>query len=286
MESIKKKSPAIILKMKALFPTLSKSEKKVVNQIYKDPEKVIHLSVAGLAESCNVSEATVVRTCRTLGLDGYQDLKVTLAQDIVTPLQAINEEISSADTTNVIIDKIFQSTYHTLEFTHDNLKTATIEAAATAIMEAKNVLIIGLGNSHAIALDMVHKFLRLGINAEEFLDSHIQTIRATFLTKDDVLIAISHSGSTKDIVDCAKLAKKNGATVISFTNIGTSPLTKIADIKLYTASNETKYRIVSVDSRIAQMTIVDCIYTLIATREKGAVTEFRKIEAALENKKY
>ena len=79
-------SPALVLKMQALLPTLSKSEQKVATYIIENPEKVIYQSVAELAEESGVSDPTVVRACQRLGLSGYQELKVTLAQDIVTPL--------------------------------------------------------------------------------------------------------------------------------------------------------------------------------------------------------
>ena len=276
----------MILKMKTLYPSLSKAEQRVVDYICKDPGKIIHLSVAGLAEECGSSEATVIRCCRSLGLQGYQDLKVTLAQDIVTPLESINEEIKPNDTAKVITDKVFQSTMHTLQFTHDTLQIESIEKAADCIMNAKSILIVGLGNSHAISLDLEHKLLRLGLPADTYLDSHFQTIKATFLTKEDCLIAISHSGSTKDIVDCARIAKAQGATVISFSNIGKSPLTEYADIQLFTASNETKYRIEAIDSRIAQMAIIDCIYTIIAMKKPNTVEGFRRIVKNLQSKKY
>jgi len=98
------REPALLLKMKHLYTSLSKAEKLVIDQIILDPSKVIHLSVAGLAEQCGTSEATVVRACRRLGLEGYQDLKVTLAQDIVSPLESINEEIEPGDDANKIVD--------------------------------------------------------------------------------------------------------------------------------------------------------------------------------------
>jgi DNA-binding MurR/RpiR family transcriptional regulator len=133
---------------------------------------------------------------------------------------------------------------------------------------------------------MQHKLLRLGLNAVSICDTHIQMIRASFLSKEDCVFAISHSGSSRDIVSCAELARNQGATIISLTDIGTSPLNKIADIKLYTASKETKYRIVAIDSRIAQLTLIGCIYTIIATRKAEVVEGFRKIEKALKTKKY
>lgn len=280
------KLPALLLKMRSLYSSLSKAEQQVVDYIMENPEKVIYLSVAGLAENSGVSDATVVRTCRSLGLNGYQDLKVTLAQDIVTPLQSIHEEIEEDDDASVIISKVFQGTMHALTFTHDTLNVESVVKAAEAIMNARMLIIIGLGNSHSIALDFQHKMLRLGINAVAHCDSHMQAIVCSNLTDEDVLFAISHSGSSKDIVDSAEIAKSLGATTISLTNIGVSPLNKLTDIQLYTASKETKYRIVAMSSRIAQMAVIDSIYTIIAARTPKVVENFRKIEKMLNPKKY
>ncbi len=265
---------------------MSKSEQQVIDYISKNPEQVIYLSVAGLAENSGVSDATVIRACRSIGLNGYQELKVTLAQDIVSPLQSIHEEIGPEDTPSVIIDKVFQGTLHAVNFTHDIIKANDIEKAADVMFKAHRIIIVGLGNSHAIAMDLQHKLLRLGIDAISLADSHLQAITATSIGSDDVMFAISHSGSSRDIVENAQLAKANGATIISLTNIGSSPLTEVADIKLYTASRETKYRILALSSRIVQMIIIDCIYTIIATRKPDAIDNFYKIEKALNTKKY
>ncbi|MGE4283478.1 MAG: MurR/RpiR family transcriptional regulator [Clostridia bacterium] len=282
-----KKVPALIMKVKALYSSLSKSEERVADYIIAHPEEVIYLSVAGLAENSGVSDATVVRTCQKIGMSSYQDLKVTLAQDIVTPIQSIHEEIEENDSTEVIIEKIFQSTLHTLRFTYDTLKAETLKMAAEVISNSNRVNIYGLGNSHSIALDLQHKLMRLGINAYAYTDSHIQCIASTYLKKNDTVFAISHSGSSKDVVSAAEIAKKNGATVISLTNIGRSPLYNIADIQLCTASNETRYRILALSSRAAQMTIIDVIYTLIAFDKKSVTVEgFRKIEKEMQAKKY
>jgi DNA-binding MurR/RpiR family transcriptional regulator len=280
------KLPALLLKMKSLYPSLSRAEQQVVDYIIENPEKVIYLSVAGLAENSGVSDATVVRTCRSLGLNGYQDLKVTLAQDIVTPLQSIHEEIEESDDASVIINKVFQGTMHALTFTHDTLNVDSVVKAAETIMQARLLVIIGLGNSHSIALDFQHKMLRLGIKAVAHSDSHMQAIVCSNLSSEDVLFAISHSGSSKDIVDSTRIAKSQGAKTISLTNIGVSPLNKITDIQLYTASKETKYRIVAMSSRIAQMAVIDSIYTIIAAKTPTVVESFRKIEKMLNPKKY
>ena len=278
--------PTLLLRMETMRDSLGQAERKVVDYILENPEKVIYLSVAGLAEQSGVSDATVVRACRKLGLSGYQDFKVTLAQDIVTPMQNIHEEISDEDPAEVIVDKVFQGTMQALTMTHDALDVNAIVKAADAIENARRVVILCMGSSHSVAIDLQHKLMRLGIDAVAYMDSHMQTISTSLLTENDVVFSISHSGSSKDVVDNTKLAKANGATTISMTSIGSSPLSKITDIQLYTASKETQYRIVALSSRIAQETIIDTIYTLIAIRNEKYVDGFHKIEKAIQRKKY
>lgn len=280
------KTPALILKIMALKDGLSKSEQRVCDYIIENPTEVIHFSVSELAERSGVSDATVVRTCRKIGSSSYQDLKVTLAQDIVTPLQTINEEITSEDSTSQVLGKVFQSTLYTLNYTYEILNVSAVEQAVEALMSAQRIEVCGLGNSHAVANDIQHKFMRLGLPVTAYTDNHLQIMSAALLSPKDVLFAISHSGSSRDIVHCAKVAKKNGATVVSLTNIGRSPLYDLADIRLCTASSETRYRILALSSRLAQMTIVDAIYTLIALRKDGVIDGFHAIEKELGSTKY
>lgn len=280
------KIPSLLLRMQMMRDSLGRAERKVIDYVLENPEKVIYLSVAGLAELSGVSDATVVRACRKIGLSGYQDFKVTLAQDVVTPMQSIHEEISENDSESAIINKVFQGTMQALTLTHDSLDIDAIVKAANYIKNAKRVVILGMGSSHPVALDLQHKLLRLGIDASAYMDSHMQTIATSLLSEDDVVFAISHSGSSKDVVDNIRLAKNNGAVTISLTSIGSSPLSKITDVQLYTVSKETKYRIVALSSRIAQEAIIDSIYTLIAVQDPKYVDGFRKIEKAIQRKKY
>ena len=284
MSPVPERSPALLLKMRAMRELFSAAERRVLDYILANPDKVIYLSVAGLADLSGVSDATVVRTCQKLGLAGYQALKVTLAQDLVTPLQNIHEEVRAEDDAAAILDKVVQSTIHTLTLTHDTVKPETLEAAACAILGARRVCIYGLGNSHAVALDLQHKLNRLGLDAAAFTDPHLQAINASYCGPGDLVFAISHSGSSRDIVDSVRIARARGARIITLTSMGVSPLQREADIALFTASQETRYRIVALSSRIAQITLVDVIYTIAAMRKEGAVEGFHRVEQALQAK--
>jgi len=277
----------ILLKMQTLVKNMSKAEQKVISYILSRPEQVIHLSVSGLAENSGVSEATVVRTCRKIGMSGYQDLKVTLAQSLISPLKSIHEEIDAGDSPTVVIHKVFESTKHTLDYTRDILDVRTVEQAAKCLQDAARVIIFGVGNSHSVVIDMQHKLMRLGINATGFTDSHMQVIAAAVATPDTIVVGISNSGSSIDVVEAVKTCKLKGCKTISLTNIGRSPLSKICDINLVTASRETEFRVIALSSRVAQMVIIDCIYTLIALNKKDeAMHNFLKIEEGMRPKKY
>ena len=251
----KKQTPAMLLKIKSMRENLSKAELLVCDYIIEHPEEVIYLSVSELAAKSGVSDATVIRASQKIGSSSYQDLKISLAQDIVTPLQSVNEEIEAGDPTNVVVEKVFQGILHTLNYTYRLQDGGMLERAADMLFGANRICICGLGNSHAIAEDIQHKLMRLGLNATAYSDNHLQVICSSFLKKGDVLFAVSHSGSSRDVVHAAEIALEGGAAVISLTNVGRSPLADISTIALHTASNETRYRRVALSSRIAQMAI-------------------------------
>ena len=268
---------ALLLRIENSLPNLSKSERKVAEYIRGNPRGIIDLSVAALADACGVSDPTVVRAYKKLGFSGYEDLKLTLAQATVSPDEIIHEEISAEDSVQAVRDKVFQSAVLALQFTRDMLEPDTLAAA-------RKIVIFGLGGSAPVAMDLHHKLLRLGLNAAVYTDPHLQVIACNYLDERDAVFAVSHSGSSRCVVDSTQIAKHRGAKVISLTSAGKNPLSKLADISLNTNSKETKYRVVSIASRVAALTIADSIYTYIAMRTDGAKS--LQIEKSMESLKY
>lgn len=236
------------------------------------------------AKTCGVSDPTVVRAYKKLGFSGYEDLKLTLAQATVSPEEIIHEEISAEDSVQAVRDKVFQSAVLALQFTRDMLEPETLDAAAQMLMNARKIVIFGLGGSAPVAMDLHHKLLRLGLNAAVYTDPHLQVIACNYLDERDAVLAVSHSGSSRCVVDSTQIAKHRGAKVISLTSAGKNPLSKLADVSLSTHSKETKYRVVSIASRVAALTIADSIYTYIAMRTDGAKS--LQIEKSMESLKY
>ena len=281
---MQREDSALGFKIRSMIPELSKSEAMVAEYIAGCPEEVINLSVSALADCCGVSEPTVIRACRNLGFSGYQALKIALIQSISAPVSFAGEEVTAEDNMASAIQKVFGAATDAISLTRSSLDTAVMERAAEMLLQAKRVFIFGVGGSAAVAADVQHKFLRLGLDAHALSDVNLQTITAAYAGEGDVVFAISHSGSSKVVVDNTRLAKNNGATVISLSSMGKSPLTELADLSLYTAANETRYRIVAISSRIAELTIIDTLYSYMSFRTGKA--ENLIIEKAIEDQMY
>ncbi len=279
-----KEDSALIFKIRRLIPELSKSEAMVAEYISANPGEVINLSVSALADCCGVSEPTVIRACRNIGFSGYQALKIALIQSLNAPIQCDGEEVTAKDGMANAIQKVFAAAVDAVNLTRDNLNAADMENAAEALLRARRILIFGVGGSAAVASDVEHKFSRLGLDAAAYSDLNLQAIVSAYAKKADVVFAISHSGSSKAVVDNAQIAKSNGATVISLSSMGKSPLTELADISLFTSANETRYRIVAISSRIAELTIIDALYSYMSFRTGNE--ENLKIEKAIEDQMY
>lgn len=280
-------SKAFYSRIQEKLESLSKMERKTAECMAENQDKLIYASITELAELAGTSEATVTRVCTKLGYSGFQALKVSVARELVSQQEKIHEDLKADSPPEMIIDKIFSSAIHTLTMTRKALDGKAVASSIEALCRARRIVIVGNGNSGAIALDAQHKFLRIGLNVSAYTDDHMQMIAVVSMTKDDVLIAISHSGSSRDVAEAMQVAKENGATVISITNNGISPVSKLADIRLYTYSQETKYRTYAISSRMAELTIIDTLYTGVSLRlGDKAIQNFEALEKALVVKKY
>ena len=274
-----------LLQVKVLYDKMGRAEKKIADWVLAHPGDLIPLSICELAERCDCSEATIVRFARRLGCTGYQELKISIARD--EGKTNVSDKVKKGDNCFEIYEKVSNDIYCSLEKTKESLDKESLEKAGKAILGAEIVSVYGLGNSAAVAIDAQHKFLRAGCNAFAYSDNHMQAINASHLKKGDVAIGISHSGSSKDVVEALKLAREKGATTICLTNEGKSPILKQSDIVLFTSSNETRHSILGLNSRIAQLAIIDSLYLyLVSHKDDLALKAIEDTERALLSKKY
>lgn len=276
---------SVFLTIRSNYKDMGPGEKKIADCLSENPKSILPLSITDFAHLVGCGDATVVRFAKRLGLGGYQNLKLALAQEIST-LSDEKAQISMEDSCYDIFVKRIHDIKVSLENTASALDEEKLEEAAKAIMNSKRIVIFGLGNSASIAHDAQHKFLRVGLNASACSDNHLQAIIASHLDKDTVAIAVTHSGQSSDIVDALKISRICGAKTICVTNYNKSPITEVSDICLFTKSDETEHSILAMSSRIAQLTIFDAIYTyIIANSHSSAVNAIRNTETALKDKK-
>lgn len=260
-------------KIRSYYARLSEKEKKIADYILEHPEKIIHSTINEVSEDLRVADATVFRFCKRIGFKGYQAMKIALASEIIKPTQRIYDDINELDDEKVVTEKVFQSNIRTLENTLNIIDSQAIKVAVQMLINANRVEFYGTGGSAVIAIDAYHKFIRSGIKAFAFMDSHFQLMSASQLTKNDVAVLISHSGKNKDTLAILNAAKENGAKTIGITSFPKSPLGQNVDVALYSSSEETEYRSEALASRIGQLSIMDALYVNIMVLNKENAKE-------------
>ncbi|WP_205173498.1 MurR/RpiR family transcriptional regulator [Bacillus pakistanensis] len=266
---MKKDHQHCLASIRSHYPQFSVTEKKIADYILENPTHIIHSTINGMAEDLGVADSTVFRFCKRIGFKGYQAMKIALASEIVTPLKDIHERVDEGDSVQAVATKVFRSNMKTIEDTLMVLNEENLLKAVDAMDGARGIEFFGSGGSGVIALDAYHKFIRTGMRVHATSDSHIQLMTASQMTEADCAVFISHSGSTKDILQILNQVKETGAKTIGITNFAKSPLSDKVDIPLYTVSEETDYRSEALSSRIAQLTLIDALYVNIMVRREA-----------------
>ena len=273
-------------RIRGAYSTLSKKEQRIADYILKQPEQIIHHTINQVADDLDVAESTVFRFCQRVGFKGYQALKIALASDVVAPLQDIHEDITETDTALEIAEKIFSTNGKTIESTRQILEGDSLEKTVELFLGARRIDFFGSGGSAVVALDAYHKFVRSGLQVSAILESHMQLMSASQLTTEDVAVVISHSGASKETLDIAKLLKEKGVPTVAITNYAKSPLSKIADVSLYTVSQETAFRSEALASRIAELSLIDALFTAVMMRRGDAArASLQRMREAIANRR-
>jgi len=264
------------LKIKESLNAMSPSERKVANYILNNTDEAVGLFIGELAERCGTSKASVIRMCRTLNYDGYREFAIALASDVASekPDDGAYTDIRAGDDLDTIIKNVCHNNKKSIEDTYKVLNSKDVEKAIQILHKARRILFFGVGASGLIALDAQQKFIRINKNAWAHTDQHMQATSAANLSKNDAVVVISYSGETADIIESVKVARESGATIISITKYGVSTLSEISDINLFLSSPETTMRSGAMASRIAQLTIVDIIFTGVASLEYPYIKKY------------
>ncbi|MET9602122.1 MurR/RpiR family transcriptional regulator [Streptomyces sp. NPDC006459] len=255
--------------MRALGPSLPRSVQAVADAVAADPATCARLTVSALAEHTGTSEATVVRTARLLGYPGYRDLRLALAalaaQQESGAAPAVTVDIAVDDPLADVVAKLAHEEAQTLTDTAAALDLTQLAAAVTALAAARRIDIYGVGASALVGQDLAQKLLRIGLLAHAHSDPHLAVTGAVQLRPGDVAVAITHSGTTGDVIEPLRVAFGRGATTVALTGRPNSPVTRHADLVLATsAARETQLRPAAMSSRTSQLLVVDCLFVGVA----------------------
>jgi DNA-binding MurR/RpiR family transcriptional regulator len=269
-----------------MYNDLTKAEQKIADYILQNSANVIHMTISELADASQSAEATIFRFCRKLNFVGFQGLKIALAGDLFSPERSVYQEVEMNDSAEVFAPKIFNIINEGLQDTLKVLDLSALEKAIDALAAARHIDAYGLGGSSIIAADIEHRFMRFGIPVRSYCDPHFQIASASLLQQGDVIVAISHSGASIELLKSVELAKKNQATVIAITSYMKSPITKIADICLHGMARETSYRPEASTSRIIHLALVDLLYTgVMLKKPEPFIENMNKVRLAISSQK-
>lgn len=277
---------AVLARLTEKYHALGRQTKMVADYVLKNPKSVVSLSIAELADQCQVSQFTVTHLCKTIGLSGYQELKLALSRTFIKPLENIHEEIGETDQIPDIAAKLADSHISSIRFTQQNADMQQIKRVVEALAAATRLDVYGMGNAGVAAQSALNKFFRLGMDVRVPHDAHLQSMYASLLKPGDVAIGISTAGSSKDVLDAIRQAKQSGAITVALTSRPGSPLAKACDLKIITTSQESMYRSESMENLIAQIYILDVLYVSIAVMKKDLfLTNLQKTRKSLLGKK-
>lgn len=259
-----------VVRIRSLLPGLARAEQRVANVVLDDPGKVSRQSITEVADAAQTSETTVTRFCKAIGVRGYPELRIALAADTARTAartdRDLGGDITPTDTLTQVVGKIGFADARAVEDTAEQLDVDVLTTVVAAMADAGRVDVYGVGASAFVAMDLQQKLHRIARIAFAWSDTHIMLTSAAVLRAGDVAIGVSHTGSTADTVEALREARRHGATTVAVTNFPRSPIASVADHVLTTAARETTFRSGAMASRIAQLTVIDCLFIGIAQR--------------------
>lgn len=255
-----------LLEIQHRFNSLTAAEKKIAEYIAQNSEKVLMMPIDELARLTGTVKSAVIRCSKSLGFDGYTALKISLAADVTRNHERdYSNTIDCDEKADSIVSKIFLANIKTLQDTMHFLNIAVLEEIVKVISQANIVYIYGIGSSAVLSEDFQHRLFQVGYPAVAVTDVTMMKDSTMNIKKGDVAFAFCDSGRTVVTVETLRLAKANGATAVCLTGYTDSPITEVSDYALYTTSDEFKYPIESITSRVARIAVIDALIVTLST---------------------
>ncbi|MDH2434537.1 transcriptional regulator [Pokkaliibacter plantistimulans] len=272
--------------IRSRLESLNRSERKVAEVILKDPQSATRASIATLAQAAGVSEPTVNRFCRSFSAKGFPDFKLQLAQSLASGTPYVGQNVESEDGPEEYVNKIFAATVQALEHTRQRLDPTMINKAVDYLIQAKQIMFFGLGASGPVAYDAQHKFFRFNIPVSAYDDVLMMRMVSSAAHRGDMIVIISYTGRTRELVEIAQIARETGATVLGITTPD-SPLAKQCTLSLPVSPDENTDIYMPMSSRIVHLAMLDVLSTgVILRRGVDFHAHLKKIKDSLKDTRY
>ena len=262
----------LLSQVKAMREQLRPSERKLADYVIDAPREVLDLSMTDVAARAGVSQPTIARFCHALGFSGFREFRIRLAQAVAADLPAVYRDVHPDEPVPGVAAKVLDRTIGALLQVRNNLSNDAVAAAIDLLANASRIEFYGAGGSGIAAQDIQHKFFRLGMPSVAYSDPHTFLMSAALLGPGNVVVAISNTGRTRDVVDAARAALAGGAKVIAITH-GTSPLARLATVGLHANVDEDTDVFSPMTSRTSHLAIGDILAVGVALRRGPELAE-------------
>lgn len=268
----------LILFARSISPSLGNKERRVTQFISNNYQELAKSTIGEIARHLNVSEATITKVCKKLKCEGFLQLKKAIqlyldTEDYSERDDDLDSEFQFGDSNELILEKVLLNAILAIQDTLGIIDYQAFNKAAEIFRnkeEEKKIILVGNGGSAVLCEDFQHKLLKIGIFAHVYKDTHMQLMFTSLVQEGDIVLGISHSGSTKNVLRIMEMAHSKGAHTISLTNYMNSPITEISEVSLVSTAKNAPITGENAAARIVQLSILDALYTSLALKNTGA----------------
>ncbi len=246
--------------IKKNYTTLTATEQTVADYILQNSSAVIQMPIDTFAANAGVAKSAIIRCCKSLGFQGYSELKIALAMELSGNQKLnYNPYIDPSDDAVTIMNKVFSANVKTLHDTCEKLDKAVLQKAVDMLNTDGIIYIYAIGTSASIAREFQYRLMQIGKTALCINDAPTMKVSTLNIKEGDVAIGISHSGRTIDTIEALKLAKNKGVRTLCITSYPNSPITRSCDYSIEIYSDEIDYPMEAISSRIAHLSVIEVI---------------------------
>lgn len=267
-----KMSSSVMGRLRGVYERLTPAQKKIAGYLLQDNDDEAFFSISDLALRAGVSEATIVRFCKEIGFAGFPEFKKAFLQERLSEypasLTSPYREINLKDSPSEVLDKVFTLMQESLNTSKEEINPRAFDEATDWIKDSNIVELYAHGGSGFIALNTMITYQRLGIRCTALTDPQLQISAVEMTTPDDVIVAISHTGTTPSVVQAVIRGRERGIKTCAITSFPGSPLALHADLTLLTSLSSP---ILTSDAgvlRIAQVALLDAIGVVVAQKRR------------------